>query len=213
LSDGKKDFVKATKHKDFEAKRMSRKEILNAKEKLVHALSWKARQLYKSAMSQLTYAKSVDNLVMMKEGEESLKDANKNLQESQVSRADLLFDIADDRLFYAKKEKNQGKIAAAKANYRKFRDIKAMAVIIESRMQLQAAKQGLMNVKDAEDPMDIKEARGEFREAKANLERTKLARVFTHLKDTKADFKDMIKMVSIKVKKVEAKKAAEKAKR
>merc|ERR1712151_327090 len=117
LSDAKKDFMKATKHKDFEAKRLARKEILNAKEKLVHAKSWKARELYKSATRQLTYAKAVDNLAMINEGQESLKDANKNLQESQVAKADLLFDVADDRLFYAKKEKNQGKIQAAKDQY------------------------------------------------------------------------------------------------
>ena len=43
LNDGKKDLMKASKHRDFESKRIARKEILDAKEKIVHAKAWKAK--------------------------------------------------------------------------------------------------------------------------------------------------------------------------
>merc|ERR1712194_117945 len=157
LSDGKKDLVKATKHKDSESKKIARQEILNAKEKIVHAKSWKARNLYKVAEEQLGYAKEMEDEILIKKAEESIKDAQKNLQESQVARADLMFDISEDRLYYAKREKNPEKITAAKAEFRKFRDIKSMAMIIEAKMNLASTQKNLAAVKDAEDPIDKQE--------------------------------------------------------
>jgi len=140
LNEGKKDLIKATKYKDYEAKRVARKEILDAKEKIVHSKSWKAGQLYKSAYAQLAYAKEIDNIKKIGEAEESIKDANKTLQESQISKADLLYDIADDRLFYARKEGKPGKKQEALEGFRKYRDIKNMALIIEAKMNLDFAK-------------------------------------------------------------------------